>query len=124
MNRAFRSLAAALSLFAMSLAVGEAVWAATCAPMVPDAAASAVDEHAPAEAPCCAAPAGDDGRADEAPDCPLSAIATFGSCVSSAVPPTPATALPPSPEGAEAVSAAGDPSLLLLASSVFHPPRA
>lgn len=123
MIRRLRVLSGLLAVVAMSLSLGEGLWAATCAPMDPGVRVEALDsgENAPAD---CAPSHHEDGDEDRGTQCPFAGFATFGACVSAAVQSPPLESVPIPPESSQISVADRSRSDRLLASSLFRPPRA
>lgn len=121
MIRRLRVVSALLVIVAMSLSVGEGLGAATCAPMEPGARVEAPEsgESLPVD---CAPSHQDDSDADGG--CPFAGIATFSGCVSAAAE-SPTIENNPTPPSSPRISIENPSrSDLLLARSLFRPPRA
>ena len=122
----FRLLAALLALFAFSVSVAEQAWAATCAPGVPEAPATASANadhsgHASAE-PSRPAEETHHGSAPGHRECPVAA-ATQAGCTVPALPGAGVEVEAP-PLAASSESPAPDAEHgLLLASPFFRPPQ-
>ncbi len=122
MNRRSRSLPGLLALLGLSLFLAEGVWTAACPPDSGDAAVATVADMAVGDA-APASPAADAADSEEDSGCPLGVIA-IGGCVSAAVlSSAPADIpIPDAPSGSSALTEVRPD--LLLASSLFRPPRA
>ncbi len=121
MIRRLRILSALLTIVAMSLSVGEGLWAATCAPMEPGSRVEAPESEGSVPVDCAPSHQ-DDSDADRG--CPFAGIATVGGCVSAAVQSPSVESIPTPPELSQISIEDRTRSDLLLASSLFRPPRA
>ena len=123
-----RPIAAVLALVALTISFAEGVWASSCTPgMAMDGMPAQSDVDG-----CMVGMAGHVNAADNPssdpptePHCPFAPLSTAGACVVAAsLPATPPVELAPSPEGALLTVFREDTRDLLLASELFHPPRA
>lgn len=112
MTRRRRLIAGTFALVAMTLSLGETVWAATCGPEDMVMAASERTPEAPADG-------GDDERS-----CPFGPAATVQGCAGAAsLPAHVAEAPASSPENAVRIFTEEMGRDLLSADTPFHPPR-
>jgi hypothetical protein len=133
MSKRVRYYGAILSLVAFSAFFAESVWAATCDPdmgstMAHGAAAASAEPAAPGGMPVHdhaahpdPAPAGNGG--DDAASCPL-VMAGAGGCVSSTLGAAAGTVRFPPPQSHLTRLGAVAHAELLVALTLFHPPRA
>lgn len=127
MTRRKRLIAGTFALVAMTLSLGETVWAATCGPEDMVMAASEGAPEAPAEPDCMPSMACDGHQPDGGDDersCPFGPAATLQGCAGAAsLPAHVAEASASSPENAVRIFTEEMGRDLLSADTPFHPPR-
>jgi hypothetical protein len=141
MKLRIRRFGALMALVALTAFFAEGVWAAACPPEMQLAGVAHVAEHDGADHlrlrladPAVSAHAHGHGDADtgdaersrsDRPTCPLGPLGANGSCVVAASLPATTTQMAPSFPGEALLSASPEAARdLLLATALFHPPRA
>lgn len=128
MTRSTRRAAGILALLALAFSFGESVWASTCAAMSPMARAAEVgrmSSGAPEGIHCPGFQGGDSAPAEQEGPCPFSSAVAAQLCSGLASLPARDLSLPAgSSEGAAELITVDVRSDLLLAASLFRPPRA
>ena len=124
MNRRFRTLAALVALLAFALSGAESLWASVCSAEMQKPAEAAADAGCRTGMAPSDAHKGSGGRDASAPDCPFVGLGASGCIAPVGFPAATVPSLAAYPGDALPVRLADHARLLLLATGLFHPPRA